>query len=93
MEMWEEATKKPSDDDGGGFAPLPSVVENFIITLVKMVLALEPGQHVTREDVEREMGRTIDRPRWRKVDDHLNGHPVVAVERGAQNRVLYRRRT
>ena len=34
-----------------------------------------------------ELGR-----KWTKLDEHLNLHPAVIVERGEKNRVLYKRR-
>lgn len=92
MELWEDATRKP-DDDSKGFSPRAlTLVEKGVKAVEELVMAAPPDGHVTREDVEGRLGEAIDRRRWLKVDEHLNLHPVVIVERGALNRVLYRRR-
>lgn len=93
MEMFEEATRKPSQDEGEEFKGLPSIVENAIQKLVEMVMATTPGQAVTREDVQRELGRPIGRREWTKIDNHMHGYPTVFLEHGPSNRALYKRRT
>jgi len=95
MEMFVDATKKPREDDegGGGSGGRGQALDaGALQVLVEMVLELQPGEHITREDVEREHGKPVNRKRWAKIDDHLNLHPVVLVERGGKNRVLYGRR-
>jgi hypothetical protein len=92
MEMFMEATKKPRDDDEGGDGRGQSLDAGALQVLVEMVLELQPGECITREDVEREHGRPVNRRRWAKIDEHLNLHPILTVERGDKNRVLYRRR-
>jgi hypothetical protein len=95
MELFEDATRKPEEDsDSGQLSPQKqTLVENAIIALVEMVMATPPDQHVTRDDIERQLGRTVDRARWTKIDGHLQNHPVVIMERGDKHRVMYRRRT
>ena len=66
---------------------MPDVLQ----ALVEMVMELQPGECVTREQVELRLGKPVDRRRWMKIDEHLNLHPTVVVERGDKNRVLYRR--
>lgn len=98
LEMFEEATKKPRDDDdeqgGRAFTPASTItmVTNVVQVIEQMVLAAAPDQSVTREEIEQRLGKTVDRKRWLKIDDYLNLHPIVLVERGEKNRVLYRRR-
>lgn len=98
MEMFKDATKKPKDDDetgdSGGFQQrAPTLVEQVIEHLAAMVEQLAPGEHVTREAVERHVGKPIDRSRWTKVDLSLQLHPIITFERGPKNAVLYSRRT
>lgn len=95
MELFEDATRKPDEGgDGGQMSPQKqTLVENAIIALVETVMATPLDQHVTREDIERQLGRTVDRVRWTKIDGHLQNHPVVVMERGDKHRVMYRRRT
>lgn len=92
MEMFMEATKKPREDDEGGGGRGQALDAGALQVLVEMVLDLQPGECITREDVEREHGRPVNRRRWAKIDEHLNLHPILTVERGDKNRVLYRRR-
>lgn len=92
MEMFMEATKKPREDDEGGGGRGQALDAGALQVLVEMVLELQPGECITREDVEREHGRPVNRRRWAKIDEHLNLHPILTVERGDKNRVLYRRR-
>ena len=95
MELFKEATTKPRDDDedsGNPFKRGPGVDAYALQRLVEMVQALEPDQQITRDDVERELGRPIDRKNWLKIEQHLNLHPTVIVERGEKNRALYKRR-
>jgi hypothetical protein len=93
MEMFMEATKKPrEDDDGGGSGGRQALPVSVLQALVEMVMEQQPGECVTREQVELRLGKPVDRRRWGKIDEHLNLHPTVVVERGDKNRVLYRRR-
>lgn len=95
MEMFSDATKKPRDEDeeGGGSSRRGAGVDAYALqALVEMVQALEPDQHISREDVEQRVGRPIDRKRWIKIDQHLNLHPNIYAERGEKNRVLYKRK-
>lgn len=95
MEMFMEATKKLREDEdggGGGGCRGQALDAGALQVLVEMVLELPPGECITREDVEREHGRPVNRRRWAKIDEHLNLHPLLTVERGDKNRVLYRRR-
>jgi len=98
MEMFTDATKKPKGDeeigDAGGFQQrAPTLVEQVMEHLTAMVAELAPGEHVTRDAVELHLGKPIDRVRWTKVDLGLQLHPVVNIERGPKNAVLYKRRT
>ena len=94
MELFEDATRKPDDSDSGQLSPQKqTLVENAIIAIVETVMATPPDQHITREDIERQLGRTVDRARWTKIDGHLQNHPVVIMERGDKHRVMYKRRT
>lgn len=93
MEMFVEATKKPrEDDDGGNSGGRQALPVGVLQALVEMVMEQQPGECVTREQVELRLGKPVDRRRWTRVDEHLNLHPTVVVERGDKNRVLYRRR-
>jgi len=93
MEMFVEATKKPrEDDEGGSSGGRQSLPVSVLQALVEMVMEQAPGECVTREQVELRLGKPVDRRRWTRVDEHLNLHPTVVVERGDKNRVLYRRR-
>jgi len=92
MEMFMETTKKPREDDEGGGERGQALDAGALQVLVEMVLELQPGECITREDVEREYGGPVNRRRWAKIDEHLNLHPILTVERGDKNRVLYRRR-
>lgn len=95
MEMFMDATKKPREDDeegGGGGGRGQALDASALQVLVEMVLELQPGECITREDVEQRHGRPVNRRRWAKIDEHLNLHPILAVERGDKNRVLYRRK-
>lgn len=97
MELFEEATKKPRDDDvgeGGGGDHRPNLVSRVVQVLVE--LASESDEAVTREMVERKFGRAIARREWTKVDEQLAmGEFVhkVAIETGPKNKVLYRKQT
>ncbi|MES3043732.1 PriCT-2 domain-containing protein [Sphingomonas faeni] len=94
MEMFMDATKKPrEDDEGGGSGGRGQTLPVGVLqALVELVMEQAPGECVTREQVELRLGKPVDRRRWTKVDEHLNLHPTVAIERGEKNRVLYRRR-
>jgi hypothetical protein len=92
LDLFEAATRK-REEEGDSFAPLPTAVEKVIQALVELVMTTPPDKHITRNDVHERLGRALDRPRWKKVDDFLHLHPTVLIERGAQNRVLYRRRS
>lgn len=92
LEMYEDAVRKP-DEEGDSFQPLPTIVEKAIVALVELVLATPSDGHITRDDVHWKLGKPIGRREWVKVDGHMQGHPAIAVERGPQNKVLYRRRS
>lgn len=95
MEMFNEATKKPRDDDeeGGGSSRRSAGVDAYALqALAELVHALEPNQHITREDVVERVGRPISGRQWMKIDMHLNLHPTICIERGEKNRVLYKRK-
>jgi hypothetical protein len=94
MEMFKEATKVPRPDDENGDGALPSapkVPEMVMRSLIEAVLDVQPGEYVTREQVEQRYGKPIDRARWQKVEQQLDGHPIVNIERGDKNKALYRR--
>lgn len=91
MLLYEEATRKPHDDEEGGGQKL-GLVDRVIQTLVELVnMSPEP---VTRELVHGRLGREIQRREWTKVDEQLRIcaflHKVV-IEAGPQNKALYRR--
>jgi len=95
MELWEDATKKPRDEDGGN-SPFVDRRQLGLMNVVDALLALvregEPDRQVTREDVEHKLGEAVDRKRWTKVDEYVALHPDLAIQRGDKNRVLYMRR-
>lgn len=94
IEMFNDATKRPhGDGDGGTWEDRRKGVDVYALeVLAEMVQALDPGQHLTRDDVEERVGRPIDRRRWVKIDQHLHSHPFVEIERGEKNRRLYKRK-
>jgi AAA domain len=92
-DLFEAATRKPDEQSSTAMSKRQGVVTNAIQTLVEAVMATQPEQHVTREDVAEKLGHKISRREWVKVDNHLNLHPTVVIERGDKNRLIYRRRT
>lgn len=93
LEMFEEATKKPKDDeefDGGHKQSLVDKVMDAVLWAVDN--AVPP---VTREMIHAQLGREVARREWGKVDDRLRLgdfiHRVV-IESGPQNSVIYRKR-
>jgi hypothetical protein len=92
-DLFEAATRKPEEENSTAISKRQGVITNAIQTLVEAVMATQPEQYVTRDDVEEKLGRRISRREWVKVDSHLNLHPTVVIERGEKNRLVYRRRT
>ena len=94
MELFEAATRKDDDEadaHAGGHRPNP--VDTVIQALVEKVYSVSPDQPVTREMVEMAIG-PVNRRRWTKVDQRLELAQFqyrIALERGPQNRVIYRR--
>lgn len=95
MTLYEDATRRPKEDDEeGGSYRAPSPQDNLVTHVVQMVGATtEP---VTREMVERQLGRPVDRRMWLKVEAQLLLRAFdygVAIEHGLNNRTLYTRVT
>lgn len=93
MRLFEDATKKPKDDDefdGGHKQSLVDKVMDAVLWAVDNV-----AQPVTREIIHAQLGREVARREWGKVDDRLRLgdfiHRVV-IESGPQNSVIYRKR-
>ena len=91
MEVFEDATRKPKDEDGeGGGGKKESLVTKVMAVLVEAVY--RTGQPVTREQVHNLFGREISRREWSKVDERLKLMQFqyrVVIESGPQNKVLY----
>lgn len=92
-ELFEEATRKPRDDeDGAEGGHKPSVVSQMVTAVTQMVhTSPEP---VSRDAVEARAGRSFSRREWTKADEMLAMASFtykVAITRGVQNRVLYER--
>ena len=94
MRVFEEATKKPKDDDefdGGHKQSLVDKVMDAVLYAVDNV-----AQPVTREMIHAKLGREVARREWGKVDERLRlGDFIyrVVIESGPQNSVIYRKRT
>lgn len=96
MELWNDATRKPKDDDedsdGGGHKQ--TLVDKALGTVVEIVHST--GEPVTRDLVHQWLGREVSRREWSKVDDKLRLGEFqwrVVIESGPQNKTLYRKRT
>tara|TARA_R110002124_G_scaffold45004_5_gene136586 strand:- start:6444 stop:7943 length:1500 start_codon:yes stop_codon:yes gene_type:complete len=95
MDLYEDATRRPKDDDDNttGLRP-PSLTDNVVACVVEMVTtAVEP---VTRDMVQQRFGRSIDRRAWLKVEAQLLLSAFmygVSIEHGLNNRVTYVRTT
>ncbi|WP_426052180.1 AAA family ATPase [Brevundimonas sp. SL161] len=97
MDLYEEATRRPKDDDvndnTAGLRP-PSLTDNVVACVVEMVTtAVEP---VTRDMVQQRFGRSIDRRVWLKVDGQLLLSAFmyrVSINHGVNNRITYVRMT
>lgn len=95
LEMFEEATKKPKEEDdenaSGGSGHKPTVTGLVIEMIVGMVATVQ--EPVTRELVQQWLGRTVNRREWVKVDERLRLGEFqyrVVIETGPQNKVIYR---
>lgn len=94
MDLYMEATRRPKEDDESGGMRPPSPVDGVVSHVVEMVTATTGP--VTREMVERQLGRPVDRRDWLKVEAALLLNAFrhgVAVERGPNNRAQYARMT
>ncbi|MBC7311966.1 MAG: AAA family ATPase, partial [Rhizobium sp.] len=86
LDLWDDATSMPKDnDDGFTDARTPTIVEKAIQILVETLMTTDTAQ-LTREGVEQQLGRSIGRREWGKLDALLHNHPTVDVQRGANNR-------
>lgn len=93
MEVFEDATRKPKDEEGEGGGKKESLVMKVVNDLVQAVYMT--GEPVTREQVHGLIGREISRREWGKVDDQLRLAAFnygVVIEAGPQNKVLYRKK-
>ena len=96
MEVFEDATRKPKEDEDGegGGGKKESLVMKVIGVLVEAVY--RTGQPVTREQVHNLFGREISRREWAKVDERLRlalFQYRVVIENGPQNKALYVKQT
>lgn len=96
LEMFEEATKRPKEDDeeGGASSQKQTLVDKALGTLVE--LAHSTGEPVTRDMVHQWLGREVSRREWGKIDDKLRLCEFqwrVVIETGPQNKAIYRKRT
>lgn len=92
MTLFEEATRSLDDkgDARGASWGQPGVIEKAVEAIEELV-ETTTNQHVTREDVDRNLGTKIDRVRWTKIDRRFTVHRTVSIERGVNNRVLYKK--
>lgn len=94
LEMFEEATKKPTDedDDGGEGGHKKTLVGMALEMIVEMVHTVEAP--VTRELVHQWLGRQVSRREWGKIDERLRLAEFqyhVVIETGPQNKLIYRK--
>lgn len=92
MELFEDATRKPAEDNEGGTAGRQSLVENVLNLLVQTVYAT--NEPVTRDHIHAQLGREVGRREWRKVDERLTLGQFsfkVAIVSGAQNKLQYQK--
>ena len=91
MEVFEDATRKPSEErEGEGGAKKETLVGKVMDVLTEAVYRM--GQPVTRERVHNLFGREISRREWQKVDERLKLAQFqyrIVIETGPQNKVLY----
>lgn len=90
MELYEEATRRPKDDDEGGGMRPPSLTDSLVSCVVEMVTT--NSDPVTRDMVQQRFGRSVERRTWLKVEEKLRLHAFmfgVSIEHGLNNRVSY----
>lgn len=95
MTLYEDATRRPKeDDDDTSGLRMPSLADNVVTHVVEMVTtSTEP---VTRDMVHQQLGRTCDARMWLKVEAQLLLNAFmygVTIERGLNNRAMYVRTT
>jgi len=96
MFLYDEATRKPRDDEEGGSCggQKVSLVERVVETLIEV--ARTSAGPITRDMIHARLGREIQRREWTKVDEKLRMGAFfykVAIEAGPQNKALYRLQT
>lgn len=95
MALFEEATRKPKDDDGdqpdNSWRP-PSADEKVLQKVVE--LALATTEPVTRDTVQQHFLQSIHGRVWKRVDEALLMRQLeyrIAVQHGQQNKTFYQR--
>lgn len=86
LELFDAATRKPMDD---GSLRQANLVEDVAETVRRLVQSSD--QPITREIVEEELGRSVSRREWIKIEGELARHKVD-VARGEHNRAIYKNR-
>ena len=96
MELWEDATALPKDEDEGAFIDRRKLtIVNIVLNkLVEMVHAGQ-DEFITREQVENQLTDVkINRNQWKKVDMDLRqfpfAHKVEITTGGGYNMTIYR---
>ncbi len=94
MELFDAATRNPSDQDGDESNRRTSLVENVLMEVVEMVHT--SGAPVTRDMVHAHLSRNVSRREWLKVDDRLRLAAFqyrVKITAGPQNVAIYQKLT
>jgi hypothetical protein len=93
--VFDAATGKDTEEDTSrALDQKMTTVSQVIEALVQMVHVTHTGQDVTRDMVHSVLNRLVNGRRWKDVDEMLHMAQFqyrIAVVRGANNQVLYRK--